>query len=83
MWSVPDHPDIRSAEKTGYTLKEWEEMENCGYDKPIDSLGKCLGCNELVYTDEERIETPFGYVHDDYTCLKNFAKKLGTDQLEL
>lgn len=69
MMDIPDHPDIRSAELTGYPRGYEEEPEP-------RKIGRCVGCGSFVYSDEEQLETLDGPLHDDSTCMRNYLNKI-------
>lgn len=72
MCDIPDHPDIRWAERTGYPRGQQEGKEVHSHWQ----VGRCVGCREAVWDDEERLNTPDGWVHDDYECLKEYISNL-------
>ena len=57
-FDIPDHPDIRAAERTGYP---------CGY-KSIELVGHCMFCCEDIPEGRRYVESFDGIFCDMECC---------------
>lgn len=74
MCDIPDHPDIRWVERTGYPRGT---KDNDFYTYKV----VCKGCGEPIWDDEEKMKVPEGWIHDDCECLRKYIKQLNNGEL--